>query len=109
MKRSSINRVSKKRKAQNAIRKILLADKYGPPAYWKCEIGPIIGDACFGPVNGHELLKRSRGGSITDLDNIMLACNYHNEWVESHPQEAHEMGLAIHSWERNNNAIEEGQ
>lgn len=100
MKRSPLNRVSKKRKKENAIRKIVLADKYGPPANWKCELGPLIGTKCFGPVNGHELLKRSRGGSITDVDNIMLACNHHNSWVEDNPSEAYELGLSFHSWEK---------
>ena len=109
MKRSPINRVSKKRKAENARRKIILAGKYGPPETWKCELGPIIGDQCFGPVNGHELLKRSRGGSITDLNNIMLACAYHNGWVEDNPSEAYELGLSLHSWERNQDASQEGQ
>jgi hypothetical protein len=54
---------------------------------------------CFGGVNGHELLKRSRGGSITDMENVTLLCDFHNSFVEMHPSVSHEMGLAKHSWE----------
>jgi hypothetical protein len=47
----------------------------------------------------HELKKRSRGGSITNRDNIVTACVYCNDAVEDHPFEAHERGFALHSWE----------
>jgi 5-methylcytosine-specific restriction endonuclease McrA len=47
----------------------------------------------------HELLKRSRGGSITDRDNCITACTFCNGAVEDYPIEAHLRGFAKHSWE----------
>jgi hypothetical protein len=99
MKRSPVNPVSKKRARQQANRRKVLIEKFGLPDTWQCQIGYLIDTPCFGPIHGHELLKRSRGGAIDDIDNIVLACNHHNEWVESHPVEAHELGLSKHSWE----------
>ena len=64
---------------------------------------PVGSVGCSGPVNGHEVLKRSRAGStdanLLDMEGVVLLCNYHNGWVENFPKEAHEMGLAKHAWE----------
>ena len=54
---------------------------------------------CLGDVNGHEIVKRSQGGSIVDMDNVVLLCNKHNLWVEDNPLEAHTLGLMRHLWE----------
>ena len=53
----------------------------------------LLGTPCFGPVNGHELVKRSAGGSIVDPGNVVLLCNAHNTAVEDHPKEARRLGL----------------
>jgi len=46
-------------------------------------------------LNGHELLSRGQGGSILDLDNIVLVCNPCNTWVEDNPRESAEQGWKI--------------
>lgn len=98
MKRSKINPVSKKRQRQNAERKAAMLEVFGPRERWKCALrGRYL--ACFGDVNGHELLKRSRGGSITDMNNVVLLCSAHNTWVEDYPEVANQIGYAKHSWE----------
>jgi len=101
-----MKRVSDKRKIENAQRKVLMLERFGPREEWKCSMNGIWTIAqgvqvgkCHGAVNGHELLKRSRGGSIIDMDNVTLLCDGHNSWVEDHPIEAHRLGLAFHSWE----------
>lgn len=92
----------------NASRRELMEAKFGPRETWRCsfadysrnpDLTMVAMITHFGAVNGHELLKRSRGGSITDMDNVVLLCDFHNEWVEIYPKEAHEMGLAKHAWE----------
>jgi hypothetical protein len=104
LKRARVNPISVKRKAENVLRKERMEEKFGPREFWSCSLRRDI-DAlhllgpCFGPINGHELLKRSRGGSITDMDNVVLLCSAHNEAVESHPLEAEKFGLSKHSWE----------
>ena len=105
LKRSPVNRISQKRQAEMQLRKSLMEETFGPRENWRCTfwlyrstlMEPSL---CHGNVNGHELLKRSRGGSITDMNNVVLLCDFHNGWCEDHPSEAHEMGLARHSWER---------
>ena len=99
MKRTKIRAVSSKRLKENVERKRRMIEHFGPQDEWKCQLAPNIDTPCFGPIAGHEILKRSRGGSITDMDNIMLACSMHNSWVEDNPDEAHRLGLAKHSWE----------
>ena len=105
MKRSPVNRISQKRQAEMQLRKSLMEETFGPRETWRCTfwlyrstlMEPSL---CHGNVNGHELLKRSRGGSITDMNNVVLLCDFHNGWCEDHPSDAHDMGLARHSWER---------
>ena len=46
------------------------------------------------------MVKRSRGGSIVDMDNVVLLCDTHNQWVEDFPREAEQIGLSKHGWER---------
>jgi hypothetical protein len=102
MKRSRLRPVSKKRRAENVERKALMEEKFGPRENWRCAFPQIdngFGLGCFGDVNGHEVLKRSRGGSVTDMTIVVLACQYHNDWVEENPRQAHRMGLAAHAWD----------
>ena len=108
MKRSRPKPVSDKRRAVTELRKEQMDFVFGPRESWKCQFkwhlaGFAINDfefQCHGPVNGHEVVKRSQGGSITDMSNIVLLCNFHNGWVEDNPDKAHSMGLMRRSWER---------
>ncbi len=90
-----------------------LRETFGFPEDWKCwfkgdhwRICAVIRDGetitipeCLGEVHGHELKKRSQGGSITDMANVVLLCDFHNEWVEREPHAAQSLGLVRHSWE----------
>lgn len=65
-----------------------------------CQLRPIIGTPCHGgpeDIHGHEVLKTSRGGSRVDATNILLACNYHNGWVEDYPDDAEALGISLPS------------
>lgn len=49
----------------------------------------------------HELLPRGRGGSITDPDNCVPACQSCNDAASNqHITEAQVRGLLLHSWQR---------
>lgn len=97
MKRTRLRPISEKRQAQNALRRELMVERFGLREEWKCSIAAL--GSCYGPVNGHERVKRSQGGSITDMDNIILLCNFHNDYVEDNPTLARELGLSRHGWE----------
>lgn len=102
MKRTELNPVSTKRTTENRERRTALETAFGPRDAWACFASvhryDVMGP-CFGPINGHEIVKRSQGGSITDPENVILLCDRHNEWVENFPLDAHRLGLMKHSWE----------
>lgn len=56
---------------------------------------------CAGPLDVHEIIPRSawRDGDL-EVDNCVLLCRRHHDWVGDHPTEAHELGLHGYSWER---------
>jgi hypothetical protein len=43
--------------------------------------------------DGHEILSRAAGGSITDPENIQLLCRPHHRFVTDHTVEAIKLGL----------------
>jgi len=63
----------------------------------RCQLREGFGTPCFGALHGHELLKRSRGGSITDAAGIVLACDRHNDDVERYPLLAERLGYSFPS------------
>ena len=104
MKRSQIKPMSSRRHAENRERRRVMADVFGPRETWACSVAGTMLAAglmgpCYGPINGHEILTRGRGGSITDPSNILLLCDRHNEWCSSHSDDAHRLGLLKHNWE----------
>lgn len=81
--------VSKKRAAINRRRRVLM-DHLRETQDWCSKCGHTGVE-----LNGHELLSRAQGGSILDLDNIILVCNPCNEWFEDNPREAAEQGWKL--------------
>jgi hypothetical protein len=56
---------------------------------------------CGGPIDPHEPLARSRGGSVVDADNCVFICRRHHDWVHHEaPKRAGELGLLVPSWTR---------
>jgi len=103
LKRTALKPVSDKRRAVNALRREAMEAHFGKRETWKCQVGELWGTPCFGAVNGHEILSRSRAGrtdaNLLDMSGIILACNHHNSEIENYPIKAHELGLTKHSWE----------
>jgi len=56
---------------------------------------------CDGPLDVHELIRRAQwADGIYDPDNCVTVCRQHHDWITTHPEEAHQLGLARWSWER---------
>lgn len=53
----------------------------------------VMSTPCFGPLDAHERLPRSRGGDAYDLANVLCVCRGHHEWIHGHPREAKELDL----------------
>jgi len=108
MKRTPLRRKSKRREAEDEVRREVLAalvEERGSG----CEAGVLRiakGDGggsiliCTGTaVDGHEVLTRGRGGSATDPANILLVCRECHTWIHDNPQAAEAHGLLMNSWE----------
>lgn len=115
MKRSPMNRQSPKKAAEQAQRRELV-EALQRAGLWECQIGPVlmramltqandrtedeirrITDGVLGcekePSGLHEIRKRSSGGSLTVLANLLMACSPCNLFVEDYPAIAHSLGL----------------
>lgn len=58
----------------------------------RCEIR--IEGVCDGPsCDVHEILARSQGGSITNVDNCLDSCRSCHDWVGAHSNTARELGF----------------
>lgn len=64
--------------------------------------GGCVNEAC----DPHEPLTRARGGSIVDLDNIVLLCRDHHDWIDQHPTEATALGMLVSQHHRSENVAE---
>jgi hypothetical protein len=49
-------------------------------------------------TDGHEILTRARGGSISDAANVLLLCRSHHEMVTVNPAWADGHGWTVASW-----------
>ncbi len=106
MKRSApIRQISVKRaelnKQRREIAKVIALRSGG-----RCEaasliaaVDPVAASNCtVTAVDLHEKLKRSRGGSIIDPDNITACCRSCHEWTEREPRLATAVGLLTPTW-----------
>jgi 5-methylcytosine-specific restriction endonuclease McrA len=91
---SGLNPVSKKRAAANRERtKALRPLREAQTWCTRCGVSGVGLDA-------HELLSRARGGSITDLDNIVLLCRSCHDLITTSPALAEAEG-----WSRTAGAV----
>lgn len=56
---------------------------------------------CHGPLDPHEIIQRSawRDGDL-DLDNVIIACRRHHDWIDHDQLTAELLGLHKWSWNR---------
>lgn len=101
-KRSPLRPVSRKRQAENKIRRANVIGKWGqnPPCLGCLPLRLIGIDRARTGCNGladdaHEILARSRGGSITDTDNIVPLSRACHDFVTVNPDIAEAAGLSV--------------
>ena len=88
MRRTPIRPVSRKRAKENRQRTEVLRSLYGTPCAARLPV-------CTGRAEqGHEVLSRARGGSITDAANIIGVCAPCHRHITEHPLEATALGLS---------------
>jgi len=95
LKRSGrLRSVSAKRQQENRERRAMAAERWpdGRPACIVPACGRLADDL-------HEPLTRARGGSITDPDNTVPVCRWHNSELTLEPDWGYEFHLLVHSWD----------
>ncbi len=95
LRRQSLRRARSGRERDRARRKFVASYLARYPT---CEANLV--KVCAGrAVHVHERKTRSRGGSIVDQQNCLALCASCHRWTHAHQDEAHELGLLVHSWE----------
>lgn len=90
--RKPITRQSAKTKSLRAEREVAKAAALERDR--GCVAARLVRDCrCVGPLDAHERLPRSRGGSPYDLANILTVCRAHHDWIHGHPKEARDLDL----------------
>lgn len=92
---------SKKREDEEAQRAAVVKAVRKRDA-WTCQAKDAVPEVhCSGPLDVHEIIPRSawRAGYLV-VDNCILVCREHHDWIGDHPDEAHGYGLHGYSWER---------
>jgi hypothetical protein len=98
MRRTEIRPMSKRRAKENRERSKVLAELAGENPWCGAGLPGCTGQA----QDGHEILTRARGGSITDKANILPICRSCHRAVTT-PKDSesiHASGLLRHSWEK---------
>lgn len=55
---------------------------------------------CAGQLDPHEIIPRSAwAAGAYVLDNVLMVCRAHHDWIGDNPKLAHEAGLHGFSWE----------
>jgi hypothetical protein len=95
VKRSPIARMSVRRRSELAERRQVVADVIRRDG--GCLMRESAPDdpsgACRGPLDGHEVLPKGRGGDWLDRDNVVTLCRLHHDWVHGNPAKAERLGL----------------
>ncbi len=94
-----IKPVSDKRRAENRER-AAMADRLWPDRREGTVMCGCGRPGCHRRADDlHEPRFRSRLGSPADPENVIPLARECHDWVHAHPEEARELGLAVHSWE----------
>jgi hypothetical protein len=92
--RTPIRPISDRRREQMAERKRNWHDAYGyRPDCAGRGIIPVCDTRSHPADDGHEVLSRGRGGSITDPGNGVPLCRTGHTWVTEHPAGAEALGM----------------
>ena len=87
--------MSKKRRSELAERRQVVADVIRRDG--GCLMRDTYPDApdgaCGGPVEGHEVLPKGRGGDWLDRENVVALCRFHHDFVHAHPAWSERVGL----------------
>lgn len=98
--RTPLRQVSAKRRAERPVRDEV-REQTLRRAGFRCEAPGAFGIRCSGGLpDVHEVHPRGvKPGSHLDPGVTMALCRAHHRYATDHPQEAHDAGLRLWSWE----------
>lgn len=92
--------VSKKREAEEAARREVRQIVRSRDRACRAK-GAVPDVHCNGPLDVHEVIPRSAWAKgYLVVDNCVLVCRAHHDWIDDNPDQAHELGLHGYSWEK---------
>jgi hypothetical protein len=100
VKRQRLKPISDKRLGEQQQRREVV-EAAGRRDGWRCRARALVDSRCSGPLDPHEVIPRSawKAGYL-NVDNVVMVCRAHHDWIGDHPDEAHTVGLHGYSWER---------
>ena len=91
LRRTPLNRMSRKRrKSLGKRRECIEAVKTRSGGICEAKVSGVC--TRYG-CDGHEIVKRSAGGSPNDPANVLWICRGCHDWIHGNPREAKELGL----------------
>lgn len=92
-------RESAKHKAEAQQRRAVVSAAFARDGR-RCVAKDIAPGWCDGPLDPHEVIPRSawRAGYLV-LDNVVIVCRAHHDWIGENPDAAHAAGLHGYSWQ----------
>lgn len=100
LQRTPLSPMSKRRRGESQERRDVL-DRIRRRDRNRCRATDLLRTAglagwevCDGPLDGHEIVPRSRwrDGYLVD-ENVILVCRRHHDWIHAHPVTARTLGL----------------
>lgn len=105
-----LRRVSNRRRRAGRARDAVIAAVLERDGETCRAASKVLSVACGGAADVHEIIPRSAwpDGYLV-VDNCVLICRRHHEWVDANPAAAHALGLHGFSWERPDARLEDGE
>lgn len=101
MSRRGIRRESDKHKLEKELRREVVRAAERRDGN-RCQARNLVTEVkCEWPLDPHEIIPRSawRAGYL-ELDNVVMVCRAHHDWIDDNPESAHVLGLHGYSYER---------
>jgi hypothetical protein len=103
-----LRQVSEKR-AERGHERDLIVQRAFARDRWTCQAAASVVEVeCAGRLDPHERIPRSAWSEgIYEFSNVICVCRAHHRWIDSHPTEAHALGLHGYAHERTDDAYTE--
>lgn len=99
--RKALPAMSAKKQLRIAARQVVV-ELVSRRDHHRCQARHLVTNvSCGGHLDPHEIIPRSAWQlGYLEVDNVVMVCRRHHEWIDNHPDEAFALGLHGYSWQR---------